>query len=164
VNKLKLKSIKQYAKIMTRSEFDQFTEDDELCPSHIKLKDFGNDCNHLCDVCWNDALTGIEFKAAELTLPNESLLILNQLGELEVQAKTIKDQQEQLKLDLLDAMETHGIKKWDNDIMTITYVAATTSSRIDSAKLKKEKPELFETYSKTSDIKSSIRIKLKGDK
>ena len=45
--------------------------------------------------------------------------------------------------------------------MTVTYVKPTTRTSIDSAKLKKEMPEVVEKYSKTSNVKSSIRIKLK---
>ena len=61
-------------------------------------------------------------------------------------------------------MEAHGVKKWDNDVMTVTYTAPTTRTSIDSSKLKKELPDVFSKYSKTSNVKSSIRIKLKGDK
>ena len=45
--------------------------------------------------------------------------------------------------------------------MTVTYVKPTTRTSIDSTKLKKDMPEVAEKYSKTSNVKSSIRIKLK---
>ena len=89
---------------------------------------------------------------------------LQKLQDLEIQAKSIKEQQERLKEDLLNAMETHGVKKWDNEVMTVTYTAPTTRTSIDSSKLKKELPDVFSKYSKTSNVQSSIRIKLKGDK
>ena len=58
-------------------------------------------------------------------------------------------------------MEKHGVEKWDNEVMTVTYVKPTTRTSIDSTKLKKDMPEVAEKYSKTSNVKSSIRIKLK---
>ena len=58
-------------------------------------------------------------------------------------------------------MEKHDIKKWDNEVMIVTYVAPTTRTSIDSKKLKEDMPEVVEKYSKTSNVKSSIRIKLK---
>lgn len=159
-----LKIVEEYSMEMTREEFDKFTEQEDICPRSFSLKDFGEDCNGLCNVCWNDALIGITFKAAVPTLPKETLPILKTLGELEVQSKKIKEQQETLKIDLLNAMESHGVKKWDNEVMTISYVASTTKTSVDSKKLKEELPDVFSKYSKTSKVKSSIRIKLKEDK
>lgn len=163
---MELKTVEEYSKEMTRKEFDKFTEEQELCPSSFGLLDAAGDveCSNDCFGCWNDALVGIEFKAEVPGLPIEVMPALQKLQDLEIQAKSIKEQQEKLKEDLLNAMETHGVKKWDNEVMTITYTSPTTRTSIDSSKLKKELPDVFSKYSKTSNVKSSIRIKLKGDK
>lgn len=162
-----LKTVEEYSKEMTRAEFDRFTEDQELCPNHFGLKDIfmDDDCSVArCKECYDKALMGIEFKAEVPGLPIEVMPALKQLEELEVQAANIDLARKKLKEDLLHAMETHNVKKWDNDVMTISYTAATTRTSIDSAKLKKELPDVFSKYSKTSNVKSSIRIKLKGGK
>lgn len=164
---MELKTVEEYSNEMTREEFDKFTEDNELCPRHFGLNDtFVDDrCSiAMCKECYDKALSGITFKAMVPALPKEVLPILKTLGDLEVEAKNIKNQQETLKIDLLNAMETHGVKKWDNDVMTISYVAPTTRTSVDSTKLKKELPDVFSKYSKVSNVKSSIRIKLKEDK
>lgn len=158
-----LKTVEEYSKEMTREEFDKFTEVEELCPDDFGLINVA-ECFNQCDSCWSTALAGITFKATVPALPKEVLPILKTLGDLEVEAKNIKNQQETLKIDLLNAMETHGVKKWDNDVMTISYVAPTTRTSVDSTKLKKELPDVFSKYSKVSNVKSSIRIKLKEDK
>lgn len=163
-NRMVLKTVEEYSKEMTRGEFDKFTELEELCPSAFGLKDTKpNNCTG-CHECFDDALVGVTFKVAVPALPDSALPILKALGQLEVQVKTIKEQADKLKVDLLEAMETHGVKKWDNEIMTISYTAPTTRTSVDSAALKKEQPDTFNKYSKTSNVKSSIRIKLKGDK
>lgn len=161
-----LKTVEEYSKEMTREEFDRFTELEELCPRDFGFKDFDNNCGGGSDIaectsCWDKALIGIEFKVAVPGLPKETLPILQKLQDLEVKAKEIETEEKALKEDLLKAMETHGVKKWDNDIMTVTYTAPTTRTSIDSTKLKKELPDIAEKYSKTSNVKSSIRIKLK---
>lgn len=156
-----LKTVEEYSQEMTREEFDKFTAVEELCPSNFGLNDLGDNCTQQCDSCWNKALTGIEFKAAVPGLPVEIMPVLKKLQELEIQSKQIKETEELLKADLLKAMETHGVKKWDNEVMTVTYTGATTRTSIDSAKLKKELPDVAEKYTKTSNVKSSIRIKLK---
>lgn len=157
-----LKTVEEYSKEMTREEFDKFTELEDLCPSAFALENSEerNDCKD-CNECWNNALIGITFKAAVPELPIEVMPVLQKLQDLEIQSKQIKETEDLLKEDLLRAMEKHGVKKWDNDIMTISYIAPTTRTSIDSAKLKKEMPEVAEKYSKTSNVKSSIRIKLK---
>ena len=86
---------------------------------------------------------------------------LLKLQELEVQSKAIKEESDKLKTNLLESMEQHGITKWDNDVMTITYVAASVRSSVDSKKLLKDYPEIYSEVIKKSNVKSSIRIKLK---
>lgn len=158
-----LKTVEEYSKEMTRTEFDRFTETEELCPSNFGLEDKGLNCDNNCKECYDKALVGITFKADVPGLPKESLPILQKLQDLELASKDIKKQLDELKVELLKTMETHGLKKWENDLMTISYVAPTTRTSIDSAKLKKDMPDVAKKYSKTSSVKSSIRIKLKGD-
>lgn len=159
-----LKTVEEYSREMTREEFDKFTEVEELCPHNFGLLDHEGCNGIICKECYNKALVGIEFKVAVPGLPIEVMPALQKLQDLEIQAKSIKEQQEELKEDLLKAMETHGVKKWDNEVMTVTYTAPTTRTNIDSTNLKKELPDVFRKYSKISNVKSSIRIKLKGEK
>lgn len=152
---MNLKTVEEYSKEMTREEFDKFVTDNDLWPVDFDLPDDES------DDAWDKVLTGITFKAPIPGLPKETLPVLQQLQELEVQAKKIEDLKIALKENLLAAMEKHGVEKWDNEVMIVTYVKPTTRTSIDSAKLKKEMPEIAEKYSKTSNVKSSIRIKLK---
>ena len=160
---MELKTVEEYSREMTREEFDKFTEEHELCPSAMGLNDV-NECFNQCESCWDNVLVGIKFKAAVPSLPKETLPVLKQLEALEIQSKSIEEKQKKLKEDLLQAMEKYGVKKWDNEVMTISYVAPTTKSTVDSKKLKEELPDIFSKYIKTSNVKSSIRIKLKGVK
>lgn len=152
------KSVEEMSKDMTREEFITFVTENDLWPMDFDLPDDGS------EDAWDKALVGIEFKASVPMLPKEIMPVLIQLQDLEIQAAQIEKIKKNLKEDLLKAMEKHGVKKWDNEVMTITYTAPTTRTSIDSAKLKKDMPEIAEKYSKTSNVKSSIRIKLKGEK
>ncbi|GEM_PF-1574930 len=163
---MELKTVEEYSREMTREEFDKFTEEQELCPSDLGLDDAGGDevCSNDCIGCWDNVLVGITFKAAVPTLPKETLPVLNRLAEIEKAYKKMDEERDKLKADLLAAMEKHNINKWENDFMTVSYTAPTTRTSVDSAKLKKELPDVFEKYSKTSNVKSSVRFKLKGVK
>lgn len=157
-----LKTVEEYSKEMTREQFDKLTESEELCPSEFGLKNISEDCTLSdCEKCWDDALVGIEFVKALPALPKESVAILSRLADIEKQYKVMDEERETLKKQLLEAMEQHLVTKWENDDMIINYVAPTTRTSIDSKTLKKDLPEVFEKYSKTSNVKSSVRFKLK---
>lgn len=77
--------------------------------------------------------------------------------------KEAEEQLNKVKEALLTAMEENGVKSFENEYFKITYVAPVEKSVIDSAKLKKEQPEIAEQYSKASTQKASVRITLKNE-
>ena len=78
--------------------------------------------------------------------------------------KQMDEQEKMLKAELLKAMEMHGIKSFENDHIKMTYVAPTTRTTVDSKLLKKECPDIYAAYTKTTDVAASVRVNLKGDK
>jgi len=76
--------------------------------------------------------------------------------ELETRNKAGAELKEQVKV----AMRDSGTKKLENEVLSITYTAPTTRTAIDTTRLKVEKPELWEEYSKTSDVKDYVKIKI----
>lgn len=84
------------------------------------------------------AIASLQNKQQELTAKNEEI-------------------REQIKI----AMEQNEVKKYENDFISITYVAPTTKTTLDSKLLKEKYEEIYNECSKTSNVKSSIRIKVK---
>ena len=80
---------------------------------------------------------------------------------IEEQKKEAEAQAQELRQALMQAMEKNGVTSFENENIKISYVAPTTRTSIDSAKLKKELPEIAEKYTKTSNVKASLRITLK---
>lgn len=70
-------------------------------------------------------------------------------------------QNETLKTALKNAMIENGVKKFENDVISLTYVAPYEKTTLDTTKLKEEKPEIYDEYSKISQVSDSIRIKVK---
>lgn len=67
-----------------------------------------------------------------------------------------------MKKKLLEAMETHGVKKFENDLVTFTYVAPTTRATLDKSKLAKAYPDInLGDFEKISNVSASVRIKVK---
>lgn len=110
-------------------------------------------------------------KKGEIYTPQDIVIADNQLAELveveslikqiEEQKKAAEAQAVELRQALMQAMEQNGVTSFENENIKVTYVAATTRTAIDSTKLKKELPEIAEKYTKTSNVKASLRITLK---
>lgn len=104
----------------------------------------------------------------DLSSDNLNLMQLVEVEALvkyhEDQKKAAEAQAQELRAALMAAMEKAGVTKFENDKIRLTYVGPTTKTSIDSAKLKKDLPEVAEKYTKTSNVKASLRITLKEGK
>ena len=119
------------------------------------------------DACTNDPATcGDSLPDEETglaTFQSQQLAVLQQIADLVTAKKQIEAQEKELKDKLKEAMERCSIKKFDSDILKITYIAATTATSIDSAKLKKNYPDIASECSKTSNKSAYIKVEVKGD-
>lgn len=104
---------------------------------------------------YTQSLTGTDAQLAELA-EVESLI-----KAIEERKKAAEAQAVELRAALMAAMEANGVTSFENERIKLTYVAPTTRTTIDSARLKKEMPEVAEEYTKTSNVKASLRITLK---
>lgn len=64
--------------------------------------------------------------------------------------------EKELKAGLKEAMEQKGIKKFIINGLCASIKDATTRTAIDSKRLKEECPDIYEEYSKTTSVASSI--------
>lgn len=85
------------------------------------------------------------------------------IKRIEEQKKEAEEQAKELRAALMAAMEKAGVKKFENERIAITYIAPSTRTNVDGTKLKKELPEIYEQYTKTSNVKASLKITLKED-
>jgi predicted phage-related endonuclease len=125
----------------------------------------GSDCESKCtndpQTCGDAVFEGTALEVfnskAEAVIQKITLLV-KQKAEIEKQEKTMREQLQQ-------AMEAHDVKKFDNDLIKITYVEASTRTSVDSAKLKAQQPDIYAKFSKTSPVKAFVKIESKdGDK
>lgn len=83
------------------------------------------------------------------------------LATCEKAMKRAKEEYEQMKANLLEAMEQNGIVKIDTPELLINYVAPTEQERFDSKLLKETSPDLYDQFVKFAPVKASVRIKVK---
>lgn len=76
-------------------------------------------------------------------------------------ADKIKEEVDNLKAAIMSEMVKKNIIKIDTDVLTVTYVGATTKETLDSKAIKTELPDIYDTYAKISPVKASLRIKVK---
>jgi hypothetical protein len=69
----------------------------------------------------------------------------------------------ELRAAMLEALEATDNPKqgYEDDNLKITYVSPTKRVGVNVAKLQLEQPAIFEKYKSTTNVKSSIRIKVK---
>ncbi|MFS0979623.1 YqaJ viral recombinase family protein [Enterococcus casseliflavus] len=79
--------------------------------------------------------------------------------EFEKKTKVLKEQQKEYRELLYQKMEENDIKKIDTGDIVITRVLPTTRLSVDSTRLKKEKPDIYDQYLKKANVEGSIRIK-----
>lgn len=87
--------------------------------------------------------------------------IANELIDIEMMAKSLKERADALKAEILAAMEKNNIVKVDTPSMLISYIAPTDRETFDTKALKAELPEIYDSYCKITPVKASIRIKVR---
>ena len=98
----------------------------------------------------------------EFNNDSNALAIMQQISIISKKKKELEENEKEVRKALEAAMAQFGIKSFENDILKVVYVAPTTKTTIDSKALKKDKPDIYEQYTKTSNVKASVRITVKG--
>lgn len=99
-----------------------------------------------------------ELQVMQEVLPDK----LNEVTDLMIQMKKAEAQITKIKEALLKAMEDNGIKKFENEKLTFTYVAPTTRKTFDKKAFEKAHPEIdLGQFDKVSNVKASVRIAVK---
>lgn len=125
------------------------------CPEFHTCPDSCQENPNACGEATFDEETALqEFK-------NTQLATLNAIASLTAHKKAIEEQEKNMKAALFAAMEQYGIKKFETDALTLTYVAPTISHGLDSAKLKKKYPDAAADCAKDTPKAGYVKITLK---
>lgn len=142
---------------------------DDNCPHgwHIccgTCEEFHN-CDVSCDpnvAAEYQTCTDAEVITTDMTLfQSNAMAIMREIADLDRMKKQLEAKDKVVRQELQEAMDKYGVKKFENDILKVTYVEPTTRSTIDSKKLKEELPAIAEKYTKTTMVKGSVRIEVK---
>lgn len=101
-----------------------------------------------------------EIEPIEAALPATLKDAEEEIVKIEVALKEMKAREEELKAGLLDLMTQHNVKKWTSERLAITRKLESTRESLDTAKIKKEHPDIYAECLKVSAVKNSITIKV----
>jgi len=122
-------------------------------------------CSDVCEqaVNYQDCADAIfDEETALATFKSQSVAVLEKIAAVVNMKKQCEEQEKTLKDQLKQAMEQYGVKKFESDILNITYVAESTATSIDGAKLKKLHPDIAQECSKVSKKSAYIKVEVKG--
>lgn len=81
--------------------------------------------------------------------------------DAERQYKDLEKQFKDMKAKIADVMYEKGVYNFDNDIMSITLKDGYVKKQVDTDKMKKEYPDVYEECMKEVNVSKSITIKFK---
>lgn len=101
-------------------------------------------------------LIAYQDKLPILTPRTETVLI-----NLEKRIQKLKETQDKYKSAILDEMRKNNIYKLETDSILLSYIAPTTRETFDSKTLKQYHPDIYDAHINISEVKDSLRIKIK---
>lgn len=100
------------------------------------------------EVVRNDVIKRLDIEVA----------IQKNILEIEEKAKAMKEQANANREFLLDIFTKYDVKSVKLPTLTFTRVDATTRKIVDSTRLKTELPDIYEKYTKDSNVKAYLKI------
>lgn len=121
--------------------------------------------NDQCDVrCDEDAKTcgnSEEVENAAATFEEKQVALFQSIVDVIENKKRLEEQEKKLKEKLKLAMEQYGVKSFKNNKLSLTYVAETTTVKIDSKQIKEKYPNVYAECSKASNVSAYVKITVK---
>ena len=87
-----------------------------------------------------------------------------ELADSIIQFNMLKESIDEKKKTIREFIENNKMGSFKTNLLDIKYISATTTTSIDSTRLKKEMPEIAAKYSKVGARSSSVSIGLIEDK
>lgn len=104
--------------------------------------------------------TGTELEPIEEALPVHLKDAEDMIISIENSVKELEAKKEVLKQRLYELMVKHNVKKWQSDRLQLVRKLDSTRETLDTTKVKKLYPDVFQECKKVSAVKGSLTIKV----
>ena len=108
------------------------------------------------DILNKDKVTNISLDESNNVKLDE--IYEKELHDMIIQEKELSEKIAKRKEEIKAFIEENKLGSFETNLLTVKYTSATTTTTLDTTRLKKEKPELAAEYSKVSARSSSISI------
>lgn len=128
------------------------------CPEHGTCQAC---CGKFPDSCTYSVYEDRDNSAELAAFQNEAATLMQCISGLKKQKDALDVQDKQMREQLKAAMAKYGIKKFSNDLLSVTYIAPTTRKGIDSKKLEAKFPDAYAACKTVTNVKASVKIEVK---
>lgn len=101
-----------------------------------------------------------EIEPIEEALPATLKDAEDEIIKIETKLKQMEERKKELKEGLYELMVQHNVKKWQSEKLQIIRKLESTRESVDTAKVKKQYPEVYADCLKVSKVKGSITINI----
>ena len=101
-----------------------------------------------------------EMELIEETLPATLSDVEDEIIKIKLDLKQMEERKKDLESGLYDLMVKHNVKKWQSDKIQIIRKLDAERESVDTARLKKEHPNVYLDCKKISKVKGSITINI----
>lgn len=108
----------------------------------------------------NDLVAKFEKNQQQIAKLNRE--IEKAVGAQVAKKQQLEEQNQEMRQAILEAMEANNVKKFDGDLITITYVEPSVRTTFDSKRFQEERPKTYAKYTRQTPVKASIRLKVKA--
>ncbi|KXB75139.1 hypothetical protein HMPREF1860_01882 [Prevotella amnii] len=109
---------------------------------------------------WFGTTESAEVALIEEELPANLKDSEEEIIRIEMAIKELEKKKGELKSGLYDLMIKHNVKKWQSQRLQLIRKLDSTKETLDSAKVKKKYPEIYQECKKVSAVKGSLTIKV----
>ena len=131
----------------------------DICCFECEDKDV---CEDVCSSVSSEECPDAVLEENQMTIFKSAVSGITQvISNIAKEKKRLDEEDKKMREELEHAMESYGVKSFENEFIKMTYVEPTTKVTVDSKKLKADFPDIYSKCSKVSDVKASVRIAVK---
>lgn len=95
-------------------------------------------------------------------IPEDLLELQDEYISLDSEISRLEERKKQLQDRMLELMQTHDLKKAENNRMRISYIAPSMRKNFDKARFQEEHGDMYAQYLVNVETKASIRVSIKN--
>lgn len=95
-------------------------------------------------------------------MPDDLLALQDEYISLDADIARLEDRKRQIQDKMLELMQTHDLKKAENERIRISYIAPSKRKNFDKVRFQEEHGDMYAQYLVDVETKASIRVSIKN--